>query len=126
MTLKSSNEIYFVFVDKCLMEYVPRGKSGQFSSVNRSCEYNFYYRTAIELAFENIDVPQGSNISVIQVHNSINNFRPLGNIRSNDSGKTRYFRTLPFSTFNMIIIRTDITNVLFRLSFKPFISGKFF
>jgi hypothetical protein len=113
-----------VFVDKCLVEYVPLDKLGQFSSVNRSCEFNIYYRTAIEMTFKNIDVPQNSAIAVLQGIKELTSFKSLGNIRSEDSGKTRYFRNVVYSTFTLITVRTDAANAWFHLSFKPFISGK--
>jgi hypothetical protein len=113
-----------VFVDKCLVEYVPLDKSGQISSVNRSCEFNIYYRTAIEMTFKNIDVPQNSAIAVLQGIKELTSFKSLGNIRSEDSGKTRYFRNVVYSTFTLITVRTDAANAWFHLSFKPFISCK--
>ncbi|XP_028400214.1 uncharacterized protein LOC114523477 isoform X2 [Dendronephthya gigantea] len=109
--------------DVCLIEYV--GRAGQFSSVNRSCEFNIFYSAAIELTFKNIKVPENGTIEVFQrtkypVRNEI-----LGTIKSEDSGTTKYFRnTGGTSGERLISIRTNGASVMFRLNFKPFVSDR--
>ena len=113
------------FVDKCLMEY--GGNSGEFSSVNRECEFKVYYpNKPIELMFKNISVPRNNTIDISQRHTPINNFKSLGIIRSDDSGKTRYFRNIARRSYNVITFHTTTANVRFSLSFKPLTTGTFF
>ena len=100
--------------------------SGHFSSLNRSCEYKLYYSTAVELTFENIHVPQEGAITVFQGKSLLNDLRSLGKIRSGDTGRMKYFKAMDRWSFDTIIVRTNATNVLFRMSFKPFISSKFY
>lgn len=115
---------FCAFLDKCLMEY--GGKSGAFSSVNRECEFNIYYpNKPLELTFKNIYVPLNNTIDISQGYEE-NVFKSLGIIRSNDSGKTRYFRDIVRSGYDVITFRTLASNVQFRLSFKPLVSGKVF
>ena len=105
------------------MEY--SGKSGAFSSVNRECEFNIYYSNKpIELTFNNIYVPPNNTIDISQRHTVITNFKSLGIIRSDDSGKTKYFRDIVRSDYNVITFHTRAANVQFRLRFKPLVSGK--
>lgn len=107
------------------MEY--GGNSGEFSSVNRECEFKVYYpNKPIELMFKNISVPPNNTIDISQRHISINNFQSLGIIRSDDSGKTRYFRNIVRRSYNVIAFHTTTANVRFSLSFKPLTTGTFF
>ena len=109
---------------KCFVEYVPVDYSGQFSSLNRSCEYKLYPSVPMELTFESIHVPQEGTITVFQSKSLLNYLRLLGKIRSEDTGRTKYFKTIDRWDFDTIIVRTNATNVLFRMSFKPFISSR--
>ena len=108
----------------CLIEYV--GKAGQFSSVNRSCEFNIFYSAPIELTFESIKVPQNGTIKVLQQNKYTSRDTILGTIKSEDSATTKYYRNSGGTSGERhISIRTDGASTMFRLNFKPFISGKF-
>ena len=105
--------------DSCVVDY--KSTIGQFSSFNRSCEYNIYLANnlQIEMKFDNLLIPANRFIKLVQKQYLSD--RPLENLKSNDSGKTKYFRSKDL--YNVISISAD-PNVVFHVSFQPFIKDR--
>ena len=106
-------------LDSCFVDY--RSKIGQlFSSFNRSCEYNIHLANSqFEIKLDNLVIPANSYIKLVQKRAYLVD-RPFTTLDSNDSGKTKYFRSRKY--YNVISISAD-ANVSFDVSLQHFIEG---
>ena len=101
---------------------------GPFSSLYKHstrCEYNLLFTSSFQfdIKLENIYIPKKHKIAVVQKSKYLKN-RPIGELTSKDSGKTRYFRTERADYFFITIIAD--ANTSFDASFRRFNDGKLF